>query len=116
MDIIGKNITDSRNETGYGGFTIYGNAKDAKRLENSRGVKHQYLMLGRLKKREGRMTERPKRHVYINENTHVKYGETNEKQGFCLTCGQFSPCPHNALIDQYEAWEKKNPRLERLDE
>lgn len=43
MDIIGKNITDSRNETGYGGFTIYGNAKDAKRLENSRGVKHQYL-------------------------------------------------------------------------
>ena len=62
------------------------------------------------------MTERPKRHVYINENTHVKYGETNEKQGFCPSCGKFSPCPHNALIDQYEAWEKENPRLERLDE
>ena len=62
------------------------------------------------------MTDRPQRHVYINENTHVKYGETNEKQSFCLTCGQFSPCHHNTLIDQYEAWEKKNPRLERLDE
>lgn len=57
------------------------------------------------------MTERPKRHVYINENTHVKYGETNEKQGFCPSCGKFSPCPHNALIDQYEAWEKENPKI-----
>lgn len=61
------------------------------------------------------MTERPQRHVYINDNKHVKYGETNEKQGFCLTCGEFSPCPHNALIDQYEAWENENPRLERLE-
>lgn len=61
------------------------------------------------------MSERPQRHVYINDDTHVKYGETNEKQGYCLTCEQFSPCSHNALIDQYEAWEKENPRLERLD-
>ena len=55
------------------------------------------------------MSERPKRHVYLNDDTH------NEKEGYCLTCGQFSPCSHNALIDQYEDWEKENPRLERLD-
>lgn len=55
------------------------------------------------------MSERPVRHVYINDDTHVKYGATNEKQGYCLTCEQFSPCSHNALIDQYEAWEKENP-------
>jgi hypothetical protein len=64
---------------------------------------------------EEKMSERPQRHVYINDDTHVKYGETNEKQGYCLTCEQFSPCSHNALINQYEDWEKENPRLERLD-
>lgn len=61
------------------------------------------------------MSERPQRHVYINDATHVKYGEINKNQGYCLTCEQFSPCSHNALIDQYEAWENENPRLERLD-
>ena len=50
------------------------------------------------------MSERPQRHVYLNDDTH------NEKQGYCLTCEQFSPCSHNALIDQCEAWEKSQTK------